>query len=153
MKSNEFSIKVLVIVLAIITPLIFVGLGGEQKTISAYWNSDYRPLYIMTNAATSYFMFTVPKWKLSAFALLGLTAFSVDQYLGVHNVFAGIFFVSSFFAIVLTKRFLGFAYLYLIFAIVCLVNVLVGEVMLVEIICVYHLHMLIYFNKLLKRNC
>lgn len=151
-ERKEFLVKLSVILLAMISPIIFVLGHGLEKSISTYWNTDFRPLYIVMNAMTSYFLFTMPRWRISGGAMMLLTAFAVDQYPITHNIFAGIFFVWTFFILFFDKRFSFYAWIYIVFGILTLFWILLGEILVVETIAVYHLHSLIYTNQIQKRR-
>jgi len=72
------TIRLGAIVLAMLQPIIILLVCGEIISFSSSWNTVLQPLYIMTNAITSYFLFSVNKWKIPALLLLTLTAFSID---------------------------------------------------------------------------
>jgi hypothetical protein len=73
----DVLIRLFVIFLAMIQPIVILLVCGEIISFSASWQTELQPLYIITNAATSYFLYSVNKWRPPAILLLLLTAFSV----------------------------------------------------------------------------
>jgi hypothetical protein len=151
MKFN-LILKIAVICIAMISPIIFVLGHGYERSISAYWNTEFRPLFIITNALTSYFLFTMIRWRISGIAMMLLTAFAVDQYLTMHNIFAGVFFIWTFFILLFDKRFAFYSLIYFCCGIISIFWILLGEILVVETIVAYHLHSLIYAIKIQKRR-
>ena len=45
------------IAIAMSFPLIMIQLG-EMKSLSAFWNTEAQPMFIIMNAVTSYFLFS-----------------------------------------------------------------------------------------------
>jgi hypothetical protein len=138
------------IILAVLSPFVLIYCFGEIKSISAYWNTNGQPLFIITNAVTSYFLFSNNRWKIPAFFLLFLTAFSLTLYPILHNIFAMGFFVSSAIAMYHLHRFRFYIIPYLCFGIWAIFHLLYGEVGAILTICVYHIHILIYVKELKK---
>lgn len=150
--KDGLIMKIIVICIAMISPIIFVLGHGFERSISAYWNTEFRPLFIVTNALTSYFLFTMIRWRISGIAMMLLTAFAVDQYLVMHNIFAGVFFVWTFFILLFDKRFAFYSLIYLCCGIISIFWILLGEILVVETIVAYHLHSLIYTIRIKKRR-
>ena len=90
---GDILIRLFVILLAILQPIIILLFLGDVPSISSVWLSYLQPLFIITNAATSYFLFSVKNWRVPSLFLLLLTAFSVDFSLLFHNIFAVLFFI------------------------------------------------------------
>ena len=106
---TNFMIKIAIIILSFISPLIMFFTYGEMGSISSYWNSPLQPLFILSNALTTYVFMDLPKWKLSGILLFMLTIFSVEYYPSLHNVFAISFFVVNIYPIYKLKRWHLFA--------------------------------------------
>ena len=87
-RIYEYRMKISVIILAAITPILCMLIHGYEPSLSTYWKTDLQPLFIIANASTSYYLYSVKKWKMSAFLLLMLTAFSVELYREVHDILA-----------------------------------------------------------------
>jgi hypothetical protein len=144
-QKYDFHIKLIVIILSMIQPFILLSICGELWSISNYWRTPLQPLFIIMNAATSYFFFTTDKWLIPSIFLLLLTAFSIDLFPIVHNVFAGIFFLSCISPLMSLKKFSHFGYLYLISILVFLFfGMLWFEIYCVLILGSYHLTLLLY---------
>ena len=145
----DFLMRLLVVVSAIASPFLCILIEGELPSYSQYWTTDIRPLFIFVNASTSYFLFSVDRWKIPSICLLLLTAFSYDQYFWIHNITAICFFVVCAISISFTKKFQYYILPYL-FSIVILLKfgILWGEIFAISIICTYHLHRLIEYYKI-----
>jgi hypothetical protein len=150
-KKYDFYIKLFVIILSIIQPFIFLSICGELWSISSYWRTPLQPMFIIVNAATSYFFFSTDKWLIPSILLLLLTAFSLDLYPTIHNVIAGLFFFSCTYPLLTLKRFRFFGILYLLSLFVfLLLGMLWFEIYCVLILGSYHLIILIYKSRLDK---
>ena len=150
-KKYQLYIKLIVILLSIIQPFVFLSICGELWSISSYWRTPLQPMFILVNAATSYFFFSTDKWQVPSFLLLLLTAFSLEMYPTTHNVLAGLFFLSCTYPLMTLKRFQFFGVLYLMSFLVLLYSgMLWFEIYCVLILGSYHLTILIYKNRLDK---
>lgn len=144
-KKFDFYLKMVVILISISQPFILIGTQGWMWSISSYWTTPMQPLFIFVNAGTSYYFFRNEKWQIPGIFLLLLTAFSVEQYKLIHNIFAAGFFLSCLYPMLHLKRFriLGFLYL-LSIPLFPFIGMLFFEIYCVLIIGVYHLSILIY---------
>ena len=126
----------------------------ELRSYSEYWTTDYRPLFIITNAITSYYLFSVTRWRVSALFLLIVTAFSYDQYFYIHTISAIAFFIYSGIAIAKTKKFELYAIPYFSSLFVLVIfGILWAEVFAIFVMSVFHLNRLIRFRLIeIKRN-
>jgi hypothetical protein len=147
--TEKVWFRFLVIIIAIISPFVCLFSVGELDSYSEYWTSDLRPLFIFTNAATSYFLFSMRNWWLSAVCLMLLTAFSFDQYLWVHNISAISFFIFSGIAISKSRKFQYYILPYISSIIVLLYyGIFWAEVSGIVVVSCYHLHRLITYIRL-----
>lgn len=151
-EKTEFALRICVVLLTMLAPFLYLGFHGYELSVSTYWNSEWRPLYIISNAATSYFLFSLSNWKIPATFLMLLTAFAVDQYMFMHNFFAGCFFVFSFFCLLFSKRFKWYWKIYIVCSFIALINLLLGEILVIELIAMYHLQMLMHKKIIEKRR-
>lgn len=144
-KKYDFYLKMVVILISISQPFILIGTQGWLWSISSYWNTPMQPLFIFVNAGTSYYFFNNEKWQVPGIFLLLLTAFSVDQYKLIHNIFASGFFLSCLYPMLHLKRFriLGFLYL-LCIPLFPFIGMLFFEIYCVVIVGIYHLCILLY---------
>lgn len=148
-KKYDFYIKLFVITLSIIQPFLLLSICGELWSLSSYWRTPLQPMFIIINAATSYFFFSTDKWLVPSIFLLLLTAFSLDLYPTTHNVFAGLFFLSCSYPLFTLKRFQFFGVLYYMSIFVLLYSgMLWFEIYCVLILGSYHLTILIYKKNL-----
>jgi hypothetical protein len=144
-KKYQFWIKLAVIMVSILQPFILILNQGFLWSISSYWKTSLQPLFILVNAGTSYFFFSTEKWIVPAIFLLLLTAFSVEEYKFIHNIFAGMFFLSCSIPMIQTKRFQFFGLIYLLsIAILPIFGMLIFEIYCVLILGFYHLTLLLY---------
>lgn len=142
---TEYVVKILVILISALYPFILISIEGEMISISQYWNTSLQPLFIVANVMTAYFFFSIDDWKIPSFLLVFLTAFSVQLYPTTHDIIATLFFISCLFPLTRSKRFKFYTYFYL-------VSILIGfmwgllwlEIWGILILCIYHLHNIIY---------
>ena len=150
-KKYDFYIKLLVIITSIIQPFILMSICGELWSISSYWKTPLQPLFIFVNAATSYYFFSTDKWLIPSIFLLLLTAFSIELYPTIHNVFAGLFFLSCTYPLFTLKRFRFFGIIYPMSILIFLsLGMLWFEIYCVLILGSYHLTILLYKHYLDK---
>lgn len=123
---------------------------GPMPSLSKYWETAWQPLFILSNAVTSYFFFSLPKWKLPAVFLMLLTVFSVSMYPMLHNLFAIIFFIFTFRNLWNSKRYQFFCFMHGIGIIIMPFSFLWGEVVSIIALCIYHLLMLIQLQRILN---
>jgi hypothetical protein len=138
LRGFEFHIRLFVILLAAIMPLVLFLSQGHMFSISTYWETDMQPLFIITNAATSYYLYGIKRWRLSALFLLLLTAFSVSLFPNVHNFLAVLFFVVSLFPLYTTKLFRFCFWAYLVALPVMFFDMMIGESIAVFFLCLHH---------------
>lgn len=151
LNNFEFYIKMLVIILAALTPLILYLTQGYLPSISSYWETPMQPLFIIVNASTSYYLYGISNWKFPAFFMLMLTAFSVTDFMIFHNIVAGLFFVSCLVALYVSKHFKFIFWMYLISLPVMIYSLFIGESLAVFSLCLYHAIVLIRLNKFANR--
>ena len=150
-RKYDFYIKLFVIILSIIQPFILMSICGELRSISSYWKTPLQPMFIIVNAATSYFFFSTDKWLVPSILLLLLTAFSLEMYPTTHDVLAGLFFFSCSYPLMTLKRFQFFGILYYMSIFVLLYSgMLWFEIYCVLILGSYHLTILLYKHHLDK---
>ena len=151
--TDKIWFRFLVIAIALASPFVCLFSIGELDSYSEYWVSDARPLFIFTNAATSYFLFSMRNWWISAICLMLLTAFSFDQYLWVHNISAILFFIVSGIAIYKSIKFRYYLLPYLSSIVILLLfGIFWAEVVGITVISSYHLHRLITYIKISKHR-
>ena len=148
----EFITRLTAIIFVTISPFIMVAVHGSEYSLSAYWTTPFQPMFILSNAITSYFFFSTPSWKLPGIFLMLLTGFSVAQYPIIHDVLAVSFFISC--AIVLYKSHHFNYYLYIYIAMVFIIpfTMLWGEIFGIIILCAYHARLLFYKRMLDNRR-
>jgi len=143
---NNSFIKIAVIILAAISPFIYIAVCGHRVSISSYWETFMQPMFIFVNASTSYYLFSIKNWWIPSFLLMMITAFSVTQFYWAHNIFAIAFFVFSGISLVRSKI------KWYIFPYLCsVIPLFFGDILWAEIIgiltiCVFHLHRYIKYN-------
>lgn len=148
---TNFTIKTAIIILSFISPLIMFSIYGKMGSISSYWETPLQPLFILSNALTTYVFLDLPKWKLSGILLFMLTIFSVEYYPTLHNVFAVSFFMINIYPLYKLKRYRLFLIPYLL-SCVFLFDLFWFEVFAISVLCSYHLTLLLKVRKVIKRN-
>ena len=139
------------IAIAMMFPFIIIQFGDKQS-LSAYWTTLAQPLFIIMNAVTSYFLFSSDRWQMPGLLLLLLTAFSVPSWPVLHNIFAFTFFITSLFPMLAAHRLRWYLFPYFIGAAAMYFNLLIGEIICIETLCVYNMHMVLYKHWLLKKH-
>lgn len=153
LPNKDFILRLAVVITAAISPFIYIASIGELKSLSAYWDTIMQPMFIVVNASTSYFLFSVKKWRISAVLLLLLTAFSVDNYFLPHNIFAVMFFLFNIYPILLNKRIKYVAVPYILSILFLFKSILFAEISAILCLCLAHLYLLIVYRKIeLKRK-
>lgn len=135
-------VKLFVVLLALLQPLIIIMCyGTDVHSISAMWLTALQPLFILTNASTSYYLFDIKRWRIPSLFLLLLTAFSVEFSMIAHNIFAVIFFVSCVYSLYGIRRLRWYILPYVLSGLIFfLFGIFWAEVLAVVVICSYHLH-------------
>lgn len=147
------KIKVGVVILALLQPLIIIGFFGlEFKSFSKCWGTMLEPLFILTNAATSFFFFSLNRWRIPAVFLMLLTAFSTDTFSSLHNFLAISFFISCVYGLAEFKRTRLYLILYCFSGIFCGLGLFWIETYATYVLCFYHLHLLFIKYKFDNRN-
>lgn len=154
MKNNpkDFILRLLVILIASIAPFIYILFIGELPSISSYWKSPMQPMFIIVNAATSYFLFSINRWRIPAVMLLLLTSFSFDVHPDLHNIFAISFFLFNFYPLYLNKKLSWVVVPYSTSILFLFHSILYAEIWAILILCSVHLYGLIRYNKLQKER-
>ena len=143
--------KFIAILIAILQPFVLIIFCGELKSISTYWNTPFQPLFIITNAITSYFLFGIHRWRFSAFLLLVLTAFSVESYPSFHYAVSALFFISCYYPLIMTKKFRLFTVFYTLSLIIFFTKgILWFEIYSIIVLSIYHLFFLYYKERRLQ---
>jgi len=150
--KNNFIFKLMVIMISIISPLIMVIYDNEIPSLSSYWRTPLQPLFLISNLLTSLILITIPKWKLSGGLLLILTCFSVEYYSSFHDFIATLFFISNLYSLYSIKKYRMFVGIYLT-SVLWYPDILWFEIHAILVLCIYHLFVLISYNKIQnKRN-
>jgi hypothetical protein len=151
--DKDFILRLLVIVSALISPFVYINIVGELPSISSYWETQMQPLFIIVNASTSYFLFSIKRWKISAILLLFLTAFSVENYPDAHNFFAICFFLMNIHSLYRSRRTHVAMLIYLCSVFFIYNGVLYAEIFAITVLCATHLWLLICARKIdIKRK-
>jgi len=152
-NRNDFILRIIVIIIAAISPFIYIASIGELPSISSYWKSPLQPMFIIVNACTSYFFFSTRRWEISSVMLLLLTAFSFENNFTLHNIFAILFFLFNAYPIYLNKRIRCLIIPYLLSLVLINYSILYAEISAILILCIFHLISLIMYMRIqLKRN-
>lgn len=146
MKKEDY-LKITVILLALLQPIMILIFLGNIDSISMSWGTKLQPIFILTNASTSFYFFHLKEWRLQAILLMFLTAFSVNLFETVHNVLALSFFISCLFNL---NKYNYIKYLYLLsIPTYFLYNLFWAEFVAISVLCYYHLILLLKVNKVI----
>ena len=145
---NMYSLKIAVIVLALVSPWVMIIVEGVEPSISTYFSSSIQPLCVVVNATTSHFLFSMRRWRLPSIFLLLLTAFSVTNFPYFHNALAISFFISSAVSISRSKQLSFFFYFYIASLFLFEFGMLWVEIHCVTVISIFHLCLLVKYKKL-----
>jgi hypothetical protein len=147
--SKDLLIRLAVVFIALLQPIIIVTfLGWNFKSFSKMWETELQFYFIIANASVSYYMFKLPKWEIPAMLLLLLTAFNTTDWSELHNVLAGLFFISVIYPLYSNRLFL---FLYLFSVIFATISLLAFETVASWVICSFHLHSLYILYKFKNR--
>lgn len=148
----EYLVRLCSIGFASVVPIVLVVCNGPLYSLSQYWNTPYQPLFILSNAITSYFFFSTPNWRVPSFFLMLLTAFSLEYHNLIHDILAIIFFITCAYALFKSNRFKYHFYLFMIGICVMPISLLYGEIIGILVLCVYHAQILMYKHRLDNRH-
>lgn len=149
---KDFLLRLSVIIIATLSPFIYILCVGELPSISSYWNTFMQPMFIFINASTSYFLFSINKWRIPATLLLLLTAFSYDQYYIPHHVFAIAFFLYNIYPIYLSKKIRWVIIPYCGSAFLLFHSILYAEIFAIVVLCSIHMYGLIKYYRVVKKR-
>ena len=147
----NFILKIGIIFLSFITPFVMLFSYGKMNSISAYWDTPLQPLFILSNALTTYVFMDLPKWRLSGIFLFLLTIFSLEYYNDLHDIFAIIFFVVNIYPLYSLHKY-RFVCIPYILSCIWLPDLFWFEVQAITILCLYHLTLLVKVYKISNRN-
>jgi hypothetical protein len=152
-KNGNILIRIIVIMFALLQPFIIMYYYGlSLPSISSAWLTNLQPLFIITNACTSYFLLGVNGWKIPGFLLLLLTSFSLEYSMVIHNIIASLFFLSCIKGICMIHRLKWYLFLYFSSLLIWLFfGMFIGEVFGIFVICCYHINLLWITSKIMNR--
>ena len=135
----DYLIRLSVVVFAALSPFICLLLVGYRSSLSQYWTTPMQPLFVFVNAATSYYLITINNWKTSSVMLILLTAFSVEYYNTIHNIFAIVFFIVTIIPLWKANHFKFCVWLYLSSLLFLPFSMLYAEIIAIVSMCIFHL--------------
>jgi hypothetical protein len=142
-------IRFTILIVCFLVPFIMLLTYGKLHSISAYWESPLQPLFIVSNALTTYIFVSIPKWRISAIFLFLLTIFSVEYYGMLHNIFAVGFFIFNLYPLFSIKRY-RFLTIPYVLSVLWLPDLFWVEVQAIIVLCLYHFLLLIRLSKLIN---
>lgn len=143
------KLKLLIILIALLQPIAILLMLGDVNSLSMSWGTKLQPLFIFTNATTSYYFFQIDRWKIPALLLMLLTAFSINIFPDIHNITALLFFIFCIFGINRGSYWWLFVLLYLLaIPIYFKYNLFWCEFYAIIILCSYHSRLIIIANKI-----
>ena len=151
---QSLTFRFFAIILALMQPIIIIFFKGiNVLSLSSMWGTELEPLFIFTNAITSFYLIQDEKWQVPSLFLMLLTVFSMNVYPFLHNLFAAGFFISSLVALFEKEKYKIFPIIYLI-SIVFLPkkHYFWMEIWAIYVICAYHLNILWIIYKFKQRD-
>ena len=142
-RKGNFIIRLFVIIVAMLAPFIYIISFGILPSLSSYYETPMQPMFIIVNASTSYFLFSIERWRISAILLLFLTAFSLENYPDTHNFFAVFFFLMNIHSLSISKRTHIPMLIYLCSLFFIFNGILYAEIFAISVLCITHLWLLI----------
>tara|TARA_Y100000389_G_scaffold143221_1_gene141411 strand:- start:265 stop:735 length:471 start_codon:yes stop_codon:yes gene_type:complete len=149
--KKGYQLRMGVVIFAFIAPILYI-LHGPQPSLSSYWNTEMQPLFILANAATSFYLYQIKNWRPSALMLLLLTAFSLDLYPSIHNGLAILFFIVTLYPLGMTNHYKWIICMYVGSLGVLPFSMLGAEIIAIWALCLHQLLMLRKLYKLNSRN-
>jgi hypothetical protein len=136
--TKEYFTRLLVVIFAAVSPFICVASLGVDVSLSAYWNTDLQPLFIIANFSTAYYLLGIKNWEFSAILLMGLTSFSVNLYGDLHNTLAVVFFMANLYPLYKTNHYKWVIFMYLSsLPVLFFLGMLWGEIVAIEALCLH----------------
>lgn len=146
-------VKIGVIILSALSPILCISISGEfLGSLSSYWKTEAQPIFILSNAAVSYFFFSLKEWRIPSIMLLLTTAFSLDFFETLHNILAIGFFIASLYSLYANKRSIKYVIPYIASLFFLLYSLLCFEILAIYILCAYHLETIITKIRILKQR-
>ena len=152
MKSYGYAWRLLTILMASTYPYLCLLIHGYEPSLSSYWQTPLQPVFILANIATAYYFLQMKNWEIPGLLLILLTVFSVDLYGELHNVFAIAFFLTCLVPLWKTKRYVYIFYLYILGGIFMSFSLLIGEIICITGISLFHLLLLTKFKTIKEYN-
>jgi hypothetical protein len=151
---NSIWVKLFVVLLALFQPIIIIlCYGFDVHSISSMWLTALQPLFIITNATTSYFLFNINGWRIPSLFLLLLTAFSIQFSMLFHNIFAIMFFLLCIRSLRVINRLKVYIFPYIGSIIILLLfGIFWAESWAIIVICCYHIHAMYIAHSLHKKG-
>lgn len=146
----DYYLRLSVIIFAALSPFICLLSFGYLKSLSQYWESPLQPIFVISNAITSYYLITLDNWRPSAILLILLTAFSVEYYQDLHNIMAVAFFIVTAIPLKKANNFKFCFVIYLLSVLILPFSLFFAEVVAILAMCIYHtlsLHRLYNLSK------
>lgn len=147
LSVKDYQIRISVIIFAFLSPLICLIFQGYKPSLSSYWGTDMQPIFIIANATTSFYLYQIKNWELPSFTLLLLTAFSFDIFPLLHNILAGIFFITIIYPLYKSNQYKWALWIYIVSMCMLPFSMLVAEIGAIWTLCT---HQFLVLRKLYK---
>lgn len=148
----DYAVRLGVIIFALIYPLICLFYIGYKPSLSQYWNTPMQPIFIFSNAATSYYLIGLKNWRISSCLLTLVTAFSIEYYPTSHNVLAVAFFVFTLWPLYKTNNFKYCFWIYICAIPIAYFSLLFAEYIAIVAMCIFHIMSLVKLNSITKER-
>jgi len=125
---------------------------GPLPSISEYFATPAQPLFLLINAATSFYFVTTKNWKIPGILLLALSCVSLEFYPTAHTILAALFFLWSVAATISGKRYRFLAIGMILSGFGLFHSIFLAEVLAIFFICMYHSLILYDLYELYKKR-
>jgi hypothetical protein len=139
---KEHKTKLFVLIMAFISMLLMPLAIPDLHSLSKSWLTPWQAMFIFSNAATSYYMYSSHRWKLPGLFLMLATAFSVEWHRELHYAFAVLFFLGCIRPLALDKRLNAYAVPYVLTLPLFIWDILVAEMAAIVVLLAYHANLL-----------
>lgn len=136
--NKDVLYRIITIAIGVTFPLIMFYFYPDKKSLSAFWETPMVALFIMMNTVTASFFYTLDNWRLPAILLMLTTALPVTYFGDLHNILAVLFFISAGYAVLTSKRFNWLAIFLVPAIILSFQSLLIGEIIAIDVISIYH---------------
>lgn len=144
--------KWIALLLSIASPLAYLSVVGHRGSFSLYWGTPVEPLFILTAATSTFYLFQSREWRVPSLFILALTAFNAYSWPFIHNTAAVLFFVTCMKPLWEVRRLRGYIVPYLLSLLGFLHSYFAVEIAMTYTLVAYHTHLYMIQGRLRKER-